>query len=619
MESLDDVVAVHNAVSQDSVDCNKSEEEEQYDISNDDEPGANTSDNNKSSSDLAKNEFSSNAAKVRLRPPSPTRSSASSSLTQAALSRRRRLRPALELLQQQQQGKNTAIVTPPTLVRQVTIPTYLPAQVQEKQQLLPLYSAPEPVPVEAPAPSTVASASRCGPGTANISVYSHSSTASQRVPADVRITVGTVAKGRAEFWHSSHILRYASPVLAAMLTTDDHAINASYFTLALPHKRPHEYKVLRPFLEPHAVTACTVTAELLPVLLPWFQELQLTVLLRDCDCILASMVWSTSKQSVATDLQDCLLAVQIAVQAGDSLPQTFSAATAVLSSYLTVRPDLILDTKASHRLDSALQVCRELANIVGHSPSARDVLWPALCMYLPTDLPVYEDKAALTVNPLFGYLLRQGLEQACLDSDGPSVSPARAASYTSTTDWQRDFERWWNIWNQTSNDGESIGDDDHEGESRRRSSSSNRQCDKRNSKSSRHPLRPVPQHHRFQSHQPVAVVDRTVWLEEILAKLTDAAPAIHSAAALINGDTFQAAMKTTMTVEPSPPYDEPEPQEFYQTQPHHQHQHQHVYPSIVSPTREETTRYYEATTYETTVYEKTADATARPVRRTFAC
>jgi hypothetical protein len=48
-------------------------------------------------------------------------------------------------------------------------------------------------------------------------------------------------------------------------------------------KSPAESKAVAAFLEPRSVQASTISPSNLPTLLPWFQRLELTVLLQECD------------------------------------------------------------------------------------------------------------------------------------------------------------------------------------------------------------------------------------------------------------------------------------------------------------------------------------------------
>lgn len=468
---------------------------------------------------------------------------------------------------------------------------------------------------------------------------STSSVASSRVPADVRVVVGTLQKR--EFAHSSHMLRYASPVLNALLSNP----NVSTHVLEFPHHAPHEWKCLKKFLEPHAVQAAVVTADELPVLLPWFCELQLALLIKDCDSILASLSWPISSQAVVTDLQDALLAVRIAVfDDGKSLPQTFAACTAVISSYLTNRPDLWLLHKSSvvvtqpgstksaprggHRLDTSLAVMMELGDILQH-PAARDAIWRSVCMYLPPDLPVYSDQAALTANPLFGYLLRQGLEMAWAEASSPVSSPSRppkpvnapiSCSHTpsskSPTDWQRDFSTWWENWNQASSESSEDGSKDKQNRDKNRGGSKKSPRQSSTSSSNGSPRRPSSTRGTGGGLAPT--VDRTAWLEEILRKLQDAVPAILDAQVLVRrgipATAVQPPVQQLQRLAVHEPFGRPGDADEMQTSPY----------GMVSETYEAQPIPYETAqapsqsmTYETTAALQSSGT--RPGRRTFAC
>jgi len=130
--------------------------------------------------------------------------------------------------------------------------------------------------------------------------------------------------GNESFTHSSHILSYASPVLANQLQPIDDGENKEgdrqngeprirddenkqhiEFCLRIPHKDPTEWCQLLQFLEPHSVQSAVLSSRNLPLLLPWFRDLRLTVLLQECDRLLDSMPWPEplSQQKTATTQQ----------------------------------------------------------------------------------------------------------------------------------------------------------------------------------------------------------------------------------------------------------------------------------------------------------------------------
>ena len=110
---------------------------------------------------------------------------------------------------------------------------------------------------------------------------------------DVLVRVGP---SHHEFRHSKAMLCYASDVLArhlmpcpADLITSDN--NKVWWVLDIPNRSHTEWTKLQAFLQPRSVQAASISPLNLPTLLPWFQELQLSILLAECDILLSSLEW----------------------------------------------------------------------------------------------------------------------------------------------------------------------------------------------------------------------------------------------------------------------------------------------------------------------------------------
>ncbi|GAX09427.1 hypothetical protein FisN_6Lh197 [Fistulifera solaris] len=286
------------------------------------------------------------------------------------------------------------------------------------------YSDPDRLPIVTPPRSVVSQTSSPG-RTGQVLNTSYGSNGSND---DVVVRVG----GN-DFWHSRAILCYASKVLAHHLATRDE--------LHIPHKSPSEWNELQVFLQPRSVQSASITFRNLPALLPWFDQLELTVLLRECDILLSKLRFATvttdesssSQNGVSNavhelarvalglphapprmeppcplDVLDILLLTRISGKV--CLPRTRVMCLNVLQEYLE-RPFLFVSFE-----ECAMRSITSLIDLLDDE-EVLDTVWPLIVSYLPEDLPWLDDRHKLLNNPLFSYLLRSGLEKAWRDSD----------------------------------------------------------------------------------------------------------------------------------------------------------------------------------------------------------
>jgi hypothetical protein len=207
------------------------------------------------------------------------------------------------------------------------------------------------------------------------------------------------------FSHSAHMLAYASPVLNKHWYASYKSENR--YELHLPNCSANEWKLLVSFLEPHSVRNAKITTHNLPILLSWFHELQLSLLLAECDHILSSLQFATcsGKDEVPTgpvatvhDLQDLLLLTRISGHY--SLPNCWQYCLSLLECYLSDMYHLfLLDTTI---LNTFIQLLQDF-------PTGRITLWRSIIAFLPADLPVFRQPEELIHNPLFSYLWREGI------------------------------------------------------------------------------------------------------------------------------------------------------------------------------------------------------------------
>ena len=287
-----------------------------------------------------------------------------------------------------------------------------------------------------------------------------------------------------EFRHTSLILQYASVELANYFVECNHdnkkdeldhnTVRATrkgddstiQYTLHVKVQDANDWRSLQPFLEPHAVQPAVVTPYNLPVLLPWFQQLKLNVLLQECDmqflCHLVPPPLSPSVldqfRSSVDGSSECVENVdyvtiwntiqlgEIAVKAG--LERTAKQAFIVAATWFKRFPNIwlhqqpqshqsntllvralnlmvqcLIDTNANDSVDESqdLDISFESTDSTTwesmFQPPEASFLFAAMISYLPIDCVdeqgVYNLKNVrqLLMNPLCPYLIREGIQK----------------------------------------------------------------------------------------------------------------------------------------------------------------------------------------------------------------
>jgi hypothetical protein len=225
--------------------------------------------------------------------------------------------------------------------------------------------------------------------------------------------------GNQEFHHSSAILAYASDYLRGkMIKNGRH--NRYYIDFSF--HSADEWKVVLEFLQPRSMGTAALSWQVLPVVLPWFAEFQLQVLLQDIDHFLLETVVVTQTEDdkdVPMTIHNLLLLAHIGYACG--LETTKSQARQWLRSKL-LQPQHVpkeIDSNGSEdhdsvNLDWELSDLQLLSSVLKEFEDLRVYLWESsLIVYLPHDLNV-EDSHGLVSNSLFPYLLREGMMQLCI-------------------------------------------------------------------------------------------------------------------------------------------------------------------------------------------------------------
>jgi hypothetical protein len=288
-----------------------------------------------------------------------------------------------------------------------------------------------------------------------------------------------------KFRHTSLILQYASVELANYVVeydyenSDDesdqdtgHATlkennNTIQYILHVSAQDANDWRSLQPFLEPHAVQPAVVTPNNLPVLLPWFKQLKLNVLLQECDMQLLHHLATPPPSPTTLDqfqrrsvcdedgdsddyltLWNALRLGEIAVKAG--LERTAKQAFIVAATWLKQFPSVWLQQQVQHYQSTTLLVmalnllvqCSLEFNTNESDEESQDLdisfessdsttgnwesmfqppeascLFAAMITYLPNDCVdqqrIYNRKNVrqLLMNPLCPFLIREGIRK----------------------------------------------------------------------------------------------------------------------------------------------------------------------------------------------------------------
>lgn len=261
---------------------------------------------------------------------------------------------------------------------------------------------------------------------------------------DVTIIVGKGSEQRA-FPHNSHVLRYISDYFGEVMVHSSNSVTRPassssneepqdvqpLWTIDFSHKKVEEWKAFYPFLEPPVKRTVSLDVHNLPVLLPWFHEFQLPLLLHQCDTMLSSLYFPNLQQNPQPgDLQDCLLYLYAALSC--DLPQTQQLGVQVLGTYLRGAPHLFLpggigtSTSSLQRLIILLQCFPHFQKQVW-DPSIKPFLPPDLDTCGDVDSPLGRDW--MLQNPLFLFVLREGISKYTLKRSSPAAESCSESRY----------------------------------------------------------------------------------------------------------------------------------------------------------------------------------------------
>jgi hypothetical protein len=263
------------------------------------------------------------------------------------------------------------------------------------------------------------------------------------------------------FEHASHILAYASPVLRQQLRP----VLGGWYRLDLHQTSNMEWQLVQSFLEPHSVQSAVVTPRNLAHLLPWFVQLQLDILLVECDQLLVTLDFpkayypegpdsskarKTPPPPQKNDMLDILVLSEISSLA--HLTKTSEKVLETLESYLALHPGLAIE-------EETLPV---LMRLLRDHPAIRQRLWRrTLIRFLPADMPLFNRKEqgsgdadlvvveAMVYNPLFPYLLREGMSKAAKEDEFQRRSQDLDERWKRFRERQQQLQQTSQVWSST--------------------------------------------------------------------------------------------------------------------------------------------------------------------------
>ena len=252
------------------------------------------------------------------------------------------------------------------------------------------------------------SSNHSDPGNGVIPGEEHSQHAQSWAPENSKLPQDVIVllKGGVMDSHSSHMLAYASPVLAKRLTPISHGRYRGKQRVDIPNGNVDEWKILKPFLQPHAVERANVTTQNFATLLPWFHELDIAILLKECDALLSTLTFTNPQREEPTnqDWHDILILAQISNHV--KLDLTWQRSMDTLNGYLLRYPGYCAREKNLKLMMDLLREC----------PMARNFLWQSVANYLPQDLlDEYKSEGdvatKLVKSRLFPFLWREGVKK----------------------------------------------------------------------------------------------------------------------------------------------------------------------------------------------------------------
>ena len=244
-----------------------------------------------------------------------------------------------------------------------------------------------------------------------------------------------VRVGQKNFYHSSAVLGYASDYLKSQLQLEKQKQpRGSYYHIDFSHHQPEQWQVVLEYFQPRSLGVKQLTWKQVPIVLPWFTQFGLKVLLYDIDTFLLETVVTQCQGELTLD--NVLLLARISFEC--SLVTTQSQARQWLKASLldpryknkssSSSSSSVEGEEQENQMDNNIHNDNDVGSVLAWSladlqllsslltefDSLREYLWESsMIQFLPHDLAVNDSKT-LTKNPLFPYLLREGMMQLCV-------------------------------------------------------------------------------------------------------------------------------------------------------------------------------------------------------------
>jgi hypothetical protein len=235
--------------------------------------------------------------------------------------------------------------------------------------------------------------------------------------SDFIVTVGP--KGE-EFYYSSEDWPFLSNFVDSDFVKRG---NKGQVYVNFPNHSAEEWRSFVAFLQSYVVSASEISWDILPFVLPWSLQLRMLELLGDVDNFLlnASIECQNEKRDgkgKGLTSSNLLLLTNIAYRCG--LQATKSQMRHSLRARLQEPREDVATENEEHDnilIQWSLGDLQLLSELLYKYEDMRDSLWEsALIMYLPHDLNVTHSHE-LVGNPLFPYLLREGMLQLAVLSE----------------------------------------------------------------------------------------------------------------------------------------------------------------------------------------------------------
>jgi len=229
----------------------------------------------------------------------------------------------------------------------------------------------------------------------------------KRTKPDVVIKVGGQT-----FHHYSQVLSIASDFFDVALNSGMKESHTKCFEFT--DKDPEEWKLFSSFLEPFS--EAKINKENVEILIPWFHEFGVPVLLAKCDNLYAA---SCPRSETKEDLKRLFHAASFSAKF--SLTNSKEAALDSLSNVIETKPYLFLDADLL---------------VLLRGEELQQKIWKTVCKLLPIEISSCDTPEKFLQNPLFASLLKRLMVEGELKRENNIVQTHLAESEETIKDLQ---------------------------------------------------------------------------------------------------------------------------------------------------------------------------------------